>query len=206
VWGTQTRPTSAISPICSEIAFAHPTRDRLAEQPAELLDRHLLNVMLRKISLDQLLECEAAWDPPLPPNTIELALQRSSRVRLGDEPTTLHASGITACEAIPKRPAGRAVPTRRLEFEHLSLLPHSYPPMASTTCTVVELIGSSIPFAARTTSENLLSVRLTLRNVTRDVTALRQHSREWAEQIGAAETLEDERLRFEQEQARAQRT
>jgi hypothetical protein len=25
LWGTQTRPTSASSPICSEIAFAHPT-------------------------------------------------------------------------------------------------------------------------------------------------------------------------------------
>jgi hypothetical protein len=80
--------------------------DCLAEQVAELLDRHRLHVVLRQVRLDELGEREPARDPPLTSKPLELALERVTRVPLRGKPATLDALGVApACaEAIRPQP------------------------------------------------------------------------------------------------------
>ncbi|MDP9308971.1 MAG: hypothetical protein M3P15_11795 [Actinomycetota bacterium] len=70
--------------------------DRLAEQPAQLLDRHPLNVMLGEIGLDEFSERQCARNPPLAPHTFQVALKRVCRILLGRESAALHASRAAA--------------------------------------------------------------------------------------------------------------
>ncbi len=77
---------------------------RLAEQVAELLDRHRLDVVLRQVRLDELGEREPPRDPPLPSKPLELALERVPRVLLGGESAPLHALRVAAARAVPVRP------------------------------------------------------------------------------------------------------
>ena len=62
---------------------------RFAEQPAQLLDRHRLHVVLREVNVDELREGEASRDPLLAADPVELTVQRVDRVLLAGEATTL---------------------------------------------------------------------------------------------------------------------
>jgi hypothetical protein len=115
----------------------------LAEQVAELLDRHRLDVVLRQVRLDELGEGERARDPTLAPHPIELTLERVPRVLLAGESATLNALGATAARPVTVRPQRLAAAVPPCEFEDLSLLHHRWdlllsgvdplPPRCSTT-------------------------------------------------------------------------
>src|SRR5207248_10707500 len=64
-------------------------RGRLAEQPAQLLDRHRLHVVLGEVNVDELREGEASGDPLLAADPVELTVERVDRVLLGGEATAL---------------------------------------------------------------------------------------------------------------------
>jgi len=64
-------------------------RGRLAEQPAQLLDRHRLHVVLGEVNVDELREGEASRDPLLAADPVELTVERVDRVLLGGEATAL---------------------------------------------------------------------------------------------------------------------
>jgi len=78
-------------------------RGCLAEEVAELLDRHRLDVVLRQVGLHELSEREPARDPSFSPNPLELALERVTRVLRRGEPATLDTLGgapagpVTVC-------------------------------------------------------------------------------------------------------------
>src|SRR5712691_378357 len=68
----------------------------LAEQVAELRNRHRLDVVLRQVRLDELGERERARDPTLATHPIELTLERVPRVPrvlLAGESAPLNAPG-----------------------------------------------------------------------------------------------------------------
>jgi hypothetical protein len=48
-----------------------------------------------QVRLDQLGERQAARDPPLPTDTIELTLERGCRILLRGKPASLHTTGAT---------------------------------------------------------------------------------------------------------------
>jgi hypothetical protein len=75
-------------------------RGRLAQQVAQLLDRHRLDVMLRQVCLDQLVEREPPGDARLPSEPLELALERVTRVGLGGVPAPLNALGVAAASSV----------------------------------------------------------------------------------------------------------
>ena len=79
-------------------------RGRLAEQIAELLDRHRLHVMLSQIRLDELRQRQPARDPALAPHPLELAIERIARVLLAREPATLHSLRVSATGPVAERP------------------------------------------------------------------------------------------------------
>ena len=82
---------------------------RLAEQIAELLDRHRLHVVLRQVGLDELGERQPARDSSLASKPFEFALERVTRVLLRGEPATLDALGVAAAGPVAIRPQPLAV-------------------------------------------------------------------------------------------------
>jgi hypothetical protein len=119
------------SPFCDFLRgqFADPPvaehRGRFAEQPAQFLDRHRLHIMLSEIRLDQLGERQAARDPALTTNTIELTLERRFCVLLGCESATLHAPRTSAGDAVAIRPEWFAFAISLPQLEYLTLLAHA---------------------------------------------------------------------------------
>jgi hypothetical protein len=65
-------------------------RRGLAEQVAELLDRHRLHAVLCKVRLHELGEREPPRDPSLPSKPLELTLERVTRVLLRNEAAPLN--------------------------------------------------------------------------------------------------------------------
>ena len=63
----------------------------LAEEVAELLDRHRLYIVLCEVRLDELRKSERAGDPPLPPKPLKLALERVTRILLRSKAAALNA-------------------------------------------------------------------------------------------------------------------
>jgi hypothetical protein len=86
--------------------------NRLPEQPAQLLDRHLVDVVLRQVRLHQIGEGQRSREPPLPPQQLELPLQSLRRIPLRGEPATLHALRAAAAHPVAERPQRRSVATR----------------------------------------------------------------------------------------------
>ncbi len=64
---------------------------RLAQEIAELLDRHRLHVMLREMNLHELGKRERARDPSLASKSLKLAVEGVACVQLGGEAAALHA-------------------------------------------------------------------------------------------------------------------
>jgi hypothetical protein len=79
-------------------------RGRLAQQIAQLLDRHRLDVVLRQVCLDQLVERQSPRDARLPSEPLELALERVTRVGLRGVPAPLNTLGVTAASSVAIRP------------------------------------------------------------------------------------------------------
>ena len=77
---------------------------RLAEEIAELLDRHGLHVVLLQVCLDELCEREPARDSSLTPKPFEFALERATRILLRGEPATLDALGVAPAGPVAIRP------------------------------------------------------------------------------------------------------
>jgi hypothetical protein len=76
----------------------------LAEEVAQLLDRHRLDVVLGKVRLDQLVERESARDARLPSESLELALERLPCIVLRGEPAPLNALGVAPAGPVAIRP------------------------------------------------------------------------------------------------------
>jgi hypothetical protein len=97
--------------LCSQLADAAITEDCgcLAEQVAELLDRHGLHIVLGQVRLNKLRERESARDPSLPSKPLELALESITRVLLGNEPSALNALRVAAAGPVAVRPQPLAV-------------------------------------------------------------------------------------------------
>ncbi|TML07442.1 MAG: hypothetical protein E6G38_08905 [Actinobacteria bacterium] len=66
-------------------------RGRLAEQPAQLLDRHRLHVVLGEVNVYEFREGEAARDPLLAADSVAFTVERVDCVLLGDEAAALNA-------------------------------------------------------------------------------------------------------------------
>jgi len=101
-----------------------------AEQPAELFDRHRLDVVLREVDLDELNEGQAAWDPLLAADTVERTLERVGCVVLACEATSLDALRVATAGSVAVCPLRLAVPPLPLELKHLALLHRSPSPVA----------------------------------------------------------------------------
>jgi len=76
----------------------------LAEEVAELLDRHGLHIVLREVRLYELRKCERAGDPPLPPKPLKLALKGVTRILFGSESAPLNTLGVAPAGPIAIRP------------------------------------------------------------------------------------------------------
>jgi hypothetical protein len=96
----------------------------LSEQPAQLVDRHLLHVVLGEIGLDQLRQRQRARDPALPADTLKLAFERLARIRLRHEPASLNSARPATADAEAVRPQSLAIASAGRQLEHLSLLQH----------------------------------------------------------------------------------
>jgi hypothetical protein len=76
---------------------------RLTQQPAQLLDRHCVNVVLLEVRLYQFGERQGSRDSLLPSQELQLSLQSLRRVPLGESVATassLHGA-VTAIDAKP---------------------------------------------------------------------------------------------------------
>src|SRR6266540_3444328 len=104
-------------------------RGRLAEQIAELLDRHRLRVVLREVRLHEFGEREPACDASL--TSQQLALECITRILLRGKPAPLDPLRVAAAgpEAIRPQPLTAGSATR--EFDCLSLLHHRWDPLLS---------------------------------------------------------------------------
>ena len=135
---TDSRARASIRQAAISSDRSSPTRslaergDRLSEQPAQLLDRHRLDVVLREVHLDQFGEGQRPRHAPLAPQPLQRAFQSHRRVRLGGEPATLHSLRASAAEPIAVRPQRLSVPTRSLQLDQLTLLRHRAHPLVET--------------------------------------------------------------------------
>jgi hypothetical protein len=96
----------------------------LAEQVAELLDRHRLDVVLRQIRLDELAERERPCDAVFSPKPLEFTLKRLARFLCRDEPASLNTLGVAAAGPVAIRPQPLTITSATLQLECLSLLHH----------------------------------------------------------------------------------
>jgi hypothetical protein len=78
--------------------------DRLSEQPAQLLDRHRLDVVLCQVSLHEFGERQRSCEASLPPQPLQLALQSLRRIPLRNEPAPLHPLRVSAAKPVAVRP------------------------------------------------------------------------------------------------------
>jgi hypothetical protein len=96
---------------------------RLREQPAQLLRRLWLAVVLSEIDVDKLGERRCLGEPLFPAELLEGSLERLRRRLLGGEAAALHALGAAATDPVPvcPPPPNPALPGERKD---LSLLRH----------------------------------------------------------------------------------
>ena len=90
-------------------------RDRLAEQPAQLLDRLRLHVVLSEVDVDELRErqrCSAIRRSP--PEPFERPLERRRRIRLRTEPAPLDSPRAATAVAIAVGPERLTITPRPL--------------------------------------------------------------------------------------------
>ncbi len=98
--------------------------DGLRKQPAQLLDRLRLPVVLTEILLDELPQRHRPRDAPLTSQPLERALERLPRILLRSEPAVLDPPRPAPADTATVRPQPPTIPTTRRQFEHLSLLQH----------------------------------------------------------------------------------
>jgi hypothetical protein len=98
-------------------------RERLSEQPAQLLDRHGLGVVLCQIFTDELGERHRASNPVHSAQHLEFSLERFACVSLGPETTALDALGIATADPVAVSPKRFAVGFA-LQPQDLTLLQH----------------------------------------------------------------------------------
>lgn len=96
---------------------------RLAEQPAELRDRHRLCLMQLEILLDELGERDRGRTAT-GAEALQSLVKRQLRLSPCREPTDLWPRGAAALETKPIRPQRLAVRVSALQLEHLTLLDH----------------------------------------------------------------------------------
>jgi hypothetical protein len=125
VAGRQPHPPlgDLLRPQLADLSIAEHRR-RVAEQVAELLDRHRLHIVLSQVRLDELGEREPPRDPPLLSKPLQLALERLACVLLGGEPTPLHTLRVAAAGPEAVRPEPLAARPATREFDYLSMLHH----------------------------------------------------------------------------------
>jgi len=98
--------------------------NRLPEQPAELFDRHRVDVVLGEVDLDELGEGQRFRDSSLPPQPLELACQRLRGVAFRGKAATLNSLRLSAAGPVAIRPERLSVPTRPLQLDQLAVLRH----------------------------------------------------------------------------------
>jgi hypothetical protein len=96
---------------------------RLCEQPAKLLGRLRLALVLGEIHLDELGQRRRLHQPLLAPSLLEHPLERLSRRLLRGETAALHAPRAAPTHPVAVRPS-RPLPALPGEGKHLSLLRH----------------------------------------------------------------------------------
>ena len=90
-------------------AAAAKDTDRLGEQPAELVDRLRLRLVLGEVLLDELLQRQRAADTLLPAELFERPFKRFPRITLRGEASPLQPSRTRAVGPVPIRPDRAAV-------------------------------------------------------------------------------------------------
>jgi hypothetical protein len=85
--------------------------NRLPQQPTQLLNRHRLNIVLYQVSLHEFGQRQRLCESPLPPQPIQLTLQRLRRVPLRHEPATLYPLRAAAATPVAVRPQRLSVLT-----------------------------------------------------------------------------------------------
>jgi hypothetical protein len=99
-------------------------RERLSEQPAQLLDRHGLGIVLCQICIDELGERHRASKSVHSAQHLELSLECFACVSLGPETTALDALRVAAAEPVAVSPKHFAGGPFALQPQDLTLLQH----------------------------------------------------------------------------------
>src|SRR6266508_2527100 len=98
--------------------------DGLPEQPAELLDRLRLAVVLGEIDVDELVQRRCLDQTTFAPEPLERPLERFDRDLLRFEAAALYAFGAATADAIAVGPARTPVASPRPQPQDLTLLEH----------------------------------------------------------------------------------
>ncbi len=105
---------------------------RFRQEPAQLLDRLRLRVVLSKVLINEPRERKRAPGAIRPPHTLQRPLERLPRVPLRNKPASLHPSRAAPTGPIPVPPKRGPAGSVRLHREYLTLLRHDKPPRSTT--------------------------------------------------------------------------
>jgi hypothetical protein len=105
--------------------------DGLREQPAELLNRLRLAIVLGEVVIDELAQPRRLHQALLSAKTLERPLERFDRGLLRLEAAPLHAPRAAPAGSVAVGPESLPVWAARLQFEYLTLLRHARSPLST---------------------------------------------------------------------------